>query len=114
MVVLDEVVIRVAREGQRIEPEGVDRRFGKLRQPRSHGCQMRQIMAQDVMSNEMPDIAKVGLQPIQRDRPFLASQCRPVITAHRRQVKYARRFWIDLKIDRQASRQEWIRLVDGL
>jgi hypothetical protein len=77
---------------------------------------MRQVMAQDVMPNEMPDIAEVGLQPIQRDRhvTFLASQCRPVITAHRRQVKYARRFWIDLNIDRQASRQEWIRLVDGL
>ena len=73
-------------------------------------------MAQDVMSNEMPDIAEVGLQPIQRGChvTFLASQRRRVVTAHRRQVKNARRFWIDLKIDRQASRQEWIRLVDGL
>ena len=63
MVVFDEVVIWIAREGQRIEPKRIDRRFGKLSQPRPQSCQVWQVMAQNIMSDDVPGFAKVGLQP---------------------------------------------------
>lgn len=53
MVVLDEVVVWVARKGQRVEPQSVDRRAEELRQARSRCGEVGQIMAQDIVTDQM-------------------------------------------------------------
>ncbi|KDB05119.1 hypothetical protein U879_03190 [Defluviimonas sp. 20V17] len=53
LIVFDEVVVGIARKGQRVQPQGVDRGGDQFRQTRAYSREMRKIMAQDVVSDQM-------------------------------------------------------------
>ena len=65
MVVLHEVMVGVAREGKRIEPERVDRGRSQLGQSWPVGKQMRQVVAQDVVAD---DVIGAGAETSRRSR----------------------------------------------
>ncbi len=72
-------------------------------------------MAQDVVPDQMPCIAKRSLKPIQRrcHIALLTPNGGDVVKANRRQIENPRRLWVDFEVDGQALRQEWVRLLDG-
>jgi hypothetical protein len=53
LIMLDQMVIGVARKGQRIEPQRINRPRRQNRQSRAVRSQIRQIVAQDVMPHHM-------------------------------------------------------------
>jgi hypothetical protein len=67
---------------------------------------MRQIMAQNVMANQMRRPVAERLQPVQRlvQRAALVNQRR--LTAHSRKGKQPCRFGINLQIDGNTARQK--------
>jgi hypothetical protein len=76
---------------------------------------MREIVAQDVVPDQVPCIAELSLKPIQRRCHFslLAPNGGGLAKAYRRQIENPRCFWVDFEVDGQALRQEWVRMLDG-
>lgn len=72
-------------------------------------------MAQDVVPDQVPCITKLSLKPIQRrcHLALLAPNGGGIVTAYRRQIENPRGFRVDFKVDGQALRQKWVRLLDG-
>ena len=64
LVVLDEMVIRVARERQRVEPQSVHRRHLQQPHPRARGSQMGEVELDEVVAEQearaIGEIVKVG------------------------------------------------------
>ena len=116
MVVLNQMVIGVARERQWIEPERVDRRLRKLHQPGTKRRQMRQVMAQNIVTDQMPRIPQHRLQLIKcrRDTGALAANNISLSAMNRSQIEHARSFWVNLKVNRHTGFQEWIAWFDNL
>lgn len=114
MIVFYEVVIRVARKGQRVKPERVNRGLGKLSQSGPHGRHMREVVPQDVVPDKMPGAPKVRLETIQRRvHVLMAPNGGRNVKPYRCQIENPRRFRIDFEVDGQALRQKRIRLLDG-
>src|SRR5690606_2365874 len=65
MIVFDEMVVGIARKGERVQPQGIDRRACDRRQPRADSSQMRQIMAKYVMTKQMVARGNLRLKLIQ-------------------------------------------------
>ena len=107
LIVLDQMVVRIARKGQGVQPQRIHRRRPQSREPRPIGHQMRQVMAQDVVADQMHGPGAKRLQPIQRrvQRCPFVNQRR--LAPHRRKGEQPRRFRINLQIDRDAACQEW-------
>ena len=106
LIMLDHMVVRIVRKGHGIKPKRVYRGRPQTRQPRTICHQMRQIVPQDIVADEMCGPAAELLQPIHcgLQRRTLVDQCR--LTPHRRKGKDPRRLRIDLQINRNASRKE--------
>ena len=104
-VMLDQVVVGVPRESERVEPERVDRRFYELCQPRSQGSQMRQVVLEDVMPDWMREPAQRTFQPVEPILELtLQAPDRGCPTGrHGGEGEDLGRPGIDLQIDRQAS-----------
>jgi len=66
LMMLDQMMIRVAGESQRVQPQCIDRRPSQPRQPGPRRREMRQIMTQDIVTDEMIGIGHAPFQPIQR------------------------------------------------
>ena len=111
VVVFDEVVIGVPREGQRVQPKRVDRCLHLLAQAGAGGHQMLDVMAQDVVAQDVDPFQRL-LQQVQRPRQpaFWGHHRRPLV-AHRRQVEDRGSLRVHLQIHRQAALQE--RLLFG-
>ena len=106
LIVFDQVMIRIARKSQGVQPKRIYRRCAHVRQPRPICYQMRQIVAQDVVANQMCRSIAKRLQSVQRrlqSGPFVNNS---PLTPHRRKGKQIGRFWINLKINRNATRQK--------
>lgn len=106
VIMLDQVVVGVAGRGQRIQPQRVDRCRAKGRQTRPVGHQMRQIVAQDVVADQMGRTLAECFQPVEgrRKRPALMHE--HLLTAHRRKGKESGSLWINLQIDRNTAYRE--------
>ena len=106
LIMLHQMVVGVARKGQGVQPQCVDRGRAQGSQTRPIGHQMRQIVAQDVMADQMPCVFTERLQTVQPcvQRPAFVRQSLPTPTAHRRKSKNPRRFGIDFQINRNAIR----------
>lgn len=73
LIMFYEVVVRIAGEGQRVKPQSINWRVGQSRKLGRGRCQMRQIMTQDVMPNNVVERVAKPLQTLE-DRgahPFL-------------------------------------------
>ena len=101
MIVLDQMMIGVARKRERIEPESVNGGLHALRKPRSQSGQMRKVMAQNVVTDQMPCIFQSGLQTIQRGghSAFLAANWRGCRAVDRSHIEHARSLGIDLEVN---------------
>lgn len=58
MIMLDQVVIGITRECQGVEPERIDRGVEQPGQRRPGGHEMREVMAQDIVTQHMPGLGK--------------------------------------------------------
>lgn len=65
MIVFDEMVVWIARKGERVQPQGIDRGACDRRKPRADSSQMRQIMAKNVMTQQMVARGNLRLKLIQ-------------------------------------------------
>ncbi|MBB3985397.1 hypothetical protein GGQ68_001726 [Sagittula marina] len=101
MIVLHKVVVRVPREGQRVQPQRVDWRLSELADTGPPREKMLQVVLQYVVANRMRDITNLRLELVKKSlgNPSHRFQCRPVITPHGRKAKDLRIGRIDLKID---------------
>jgi hypothetical protein len=64
LIVLDQVVIGIARESQWVEPQRIDRCRSKRRQPSPVRDKVRQVMAQDVVPDQMCGIVAERLETV--------------------------------------------------
>jgi hypothetical protein len=64
LIMLDQMVIGIARKGQGVQPKRIDRRRPQPRQPRPVGHQMRQIVPEDVVTHQMRRTVAQRLQPV--------------------------------------------------
>ena len=106
LIVLDQMVVRIARKGQGVQPQRINRGCAQRRKPRPVGHQMRQIVPQDIVSHHIRHSVAQRLQPVQREvqgRAFV-NQC--LFSPYRRKGKKPCRLRIDLQINRDAVRQE--------
>ena len=62
LVVLDEVVIGILREGQRVEAQGVDHRLAEQAQVRLAGVQLRQIKGDQVVPQQERRVIRQSVQ----------------------------------------------------
>lgn len=100
-VMFDEMMIGVSREGERVQPERVNRRFHQLREARPHRRKMRQIMLQEVMADRMRETGNSILQPIKTflDLPVIGNHHARAVRAHSSKSKDPRRFRVHLQIN---------------
>jgi hypothetical protein len=116
MIVFDEVVVGIAREGQRVQPKGVDRRIRSARQPRSPCRKVWKIVPQDVVADQVSRLAKARLNEIQRGI-YLSSATTNYwgsVAVNRGQIEDTRRFRIDLNVNGQAICKERYVMLDSL
>ena len=110
MVVLDEVVVWVARKGQRVEPQCVDRRAEELRQARSRRSEVGQIMAQDVVTDQMIAVGGRRFQPIKSalQITFSGQDRRRFAVLNRSKGKDPSCFGIHFDVDRNAPLEKFV------
>ena len=116
VIMFDEVVIWVAGKRQGVEPQRVDRCLRHPRQPRPEGQQVRQVVTQNVVADQVPHVPGGGFDLIEGliNLPSLGPDHAVALARHRRQIEDARGFGIDLQIHGQAMRQERRVLIDGI
>ena len=110
-LMLDQVVIGIAREGERVQPQSIHRRRPKARQPRPVGRKMRQVVAQDVVPDQMRRTRAEGFQPVERrvergPGSGAVGQCLPAPQRAEREEPGGLR--VHFQINGQAARQEAI------
>lgn len=108
MVVLDEVVIGVSRESDRIEPQCIDRRGKPCRQPWACGKEVFDVVFDDVVANDVRQFCRGFFQLIQ----LLTNVSACTHDGRRAAIGYCGEiedfggFRIDLKINRQTPFQQ--------
>ena len=105
---LDEMVVGIARKGQRVEPESVDDPFPKGGEPRPMGHQVRQIVAQDVMPDKVASLAAERLQPVEGRAKLSSAITRDVGAPlpHSRESKQPGGMGIDFQVNGHAVRKK--------
>jgi hypothetical protein len=105
MMMLDETVVGIAREGERVEPERIDRPAAECSEPRPHRRQMRQVETDDVVADQEASVSRKRLKPVQRLLEPALPEDNLVLSlaAHRREGEYPCRAGIDLKVDGDAT-----------
>ena len=108
LVVLDQAVIRVARKGERVEPERVDRRLREDPQAGTCFLQKGQIVADHVVSEHELRAGGVFVERAQRSREVAVAVGARVggCRTDRREALNPAGVRIDLKVDRDASRKK--------
>ena len=105
VVVFDQMVIRVSRECQRIEPKRIDRRFSQSgKSGRSRG-KVRQIVKENIVPNDVIETSAIVIEFPQAG--FDVALCDKAwfldITRHSGKCENPCLFGIDLEIDGNAS-----------
>jgi hypothetical protein len=105
---LDQMVIRVARKGERVEPERIDRRVHHPRKAWPRSDQVLHVMAEKVVADRVIHVAYGGFEIVKLPDARLAAgvQNTAVIVTNRGDGKDAGSAWVDFQIDSQASRQQ--------
>ena len=114
LVVLDQVVIRVAREGERIEPQRIDRR--ELQEPKFGLCRgkMRQVEAEQIVAQKELGASGEIVHSRQRRRQVAATveyQTLAGIRAHGGEGVNSTVLLADFEVQRQARGGEALAFV---
>ena len=109
VIVLDQVVIGVARKCERIEPKRIDRRRSEPRQVWSVGDKMRKIETNDIMPDQVPIIRGLIFKLLQRlcRIAFPMNYKRGPIAGDTGKRKQTRRSRLDFKIDGKTGFQKF-------
>ncbi|TLD45438.1 MAG: hypothetical protein FAZ92_02292 [Accumulibacter sp.] len=105
LVVLDEVVIRVARKGQRIQPQRIDDRQFEESQSRRDRGEMRAVEGEQIVAEDEAATAGQCIETGERRRQIADAAVQPLaaVAAHCSQLPDAPTAQPDLQIDRQAA-----------
>lgn len=107
VVMLDEMMMGVARKGQRVQPQRVDRRPHLLAQARAGGEKVLNVVSQNVVAEDEGDIVQRRFQKIERSRgSALRRHHRRPIMPNRCKIENCGRLRIDFEIDGEATLQE--------
>lgn len=101
MMMLDQVVVGVARKGQGVQPKRIDRRHHLVAEPWPCSEQVLDIMAQNVMANDIAGRLQGRFQLVERllEPSFACHDRRAGTKAHGGQVEDFCFLGINLQID---------------
>lgn len=105
LVVFDQMVIGVAREGQRVEPERIDDRQLQQSQAGAQGGQLRQVEMQDVVAEYEGGAIGEFIELVKRGTDIATApmQMPVVIGTDRTNLLQPATFLVYLEIDRYAT-----------